>query len=106
MAAGRLSQGPGDWIRGVVGDADVIRLYDARVDGVLAEINGRQLVVVTRDAHRHQWERSAVEGLLAGSSDAVIVETGLPVWRPSGGSAYIATYGAARVNLEAAAERL
>ena len=106
MAAGRLSQGPGDWIRGVVGDADVIRLYDARVDGVLAEINGRQLVVVTRDAHRHEWERSAVEGLLAGSSDAVIVETGLPVWRPSSGSAYIATYGAARVNLEAAAERL
>ena len=106
MAAGPISQGPGDWIRGVVGDADIVRLYDARVDGVLAQINGRQLVVVTRDAHRHEWERSAVEGLLARSSDAVIVETGLPVWRPSGGSAYIATYGAARVNVEAAAERL
>ena len=106
IAAGRLRQGPGDWFRGVVGEAEVIRLHDASVDAALAVVDGRQLVIVTRDAHRHEWERAAVEELLAGAADAVIVELGLPYWHPSGGSAYIATYGAGRVNVEAAAERL
>ena len=106
MAAGRLPQGPGDWIRGVMGEAEILRLHDGRVDAALAAVDGRQLVVVTRDAHRHEWERSAVEALLARAGDAVVVETGLPLWRPSGGSAYIATFGAGRVNVEAAAERL
>ena len=106
MAAGRLQQGPADWIREVVGDAEVIRLHDGLVDAAVAAADGRQLVVVARDAHRHEWERSAVDALLAAAGDAVVVETGLPLWRPSGGSAYIATFGAARVNVEAAAERL
>ena len=63
-------------------------------------------VVVLRDAHRYEETREEVERLLAVHSDAVVVETGLPLWRPSAVHAYVATNGAGRVNLEAAAERL
>ncbi len=106
MAAGRLSQRPGDWFRAVVPEAQVVRVQDGDVGSALAAADGRQLVIVTRDAHRHEWERAAVEALLAESADAVVVELGLPYWHPSGGAAFIATYGAARVNVEAAAQRL
>ena len=106
MAAGHLPQGPGDWFRSVVPDTEVVTLADGAVDAALAAANGRQLVIVTRDAHRHEWERDAVERLLAHAHDAVVVELGLPYWHPSGGSAFLATYGAGRVNVEAAAEAL
>ena len=106
IAAGRLAQGPADWFRGVIPEAEAIRLHGASVDEALGVADGRQLVIVTRDAHRHEWERAAVEALLAESGDAVVVELGLPYWHPSSGSAFMATYGAARVNVEAAAERL
>ncbi|HET7450106.1 MAG TPA: glycoside hydrolase family 3 N-terminal domain-containing protein [Gaiellaceae bacterium] len=58
-------------------------------------------VYVVRDAHRHAWMRDAadVEG-------SVVVELGLPVWRPSRARGYIATYGGGRAALEAAAEVL
>lgn len=58
-------------------------------------------VYVVRDAHRHAWMRDAadVEG-------AVVVETGLPVWRPSRARGYVATYGGGRASLEAAREAL
>jgi beta-N-acetylhexosaminidase len=106
MAAGRLPQGPGDWFRNVVPEAEVVRLHRSAVDEALAVADGRQLVILARDAHRHEWERAAVESLLERADDAVVVELGLPYWHPSGGSAYVATYGAGRVNVEAAAERL
>jgi len=106
MAAGPLSQGPGDWFRNVVPDTEVVRLRDGAVDAALSVLDGRQLVIVTRDAHRHAWEREAAEALVARSVDAVVVEIGLPYWKPSGGAAFLATYGAGRVNVEAAAELL
>ena len=65
-----------------------------------------RLVIVLRDAHRHERERAETERLLEAHRDAIVVETGLPYWRPSAAPAYIATQGAGRVNLEAAAERL
>jgi beta-N-acetylhexosaminidase len=43
--------------------------------------------------------------MLAERPDAVVVEMGLPVWRPAAGS-YLASYGAARSNSRAAAEVL
>ena len=67
--------------------------------------DGRPVVIGVRDAHRHQWEREAVERLLPQLSEAVVVELGLPVWRPEG-VAWIATQGSGRVNLEAAAAAL
>ena len=58
-------------------------------------------VYVVRDAHRHAWMREAadVEG-------AVVVELGLPVWRPSRARGYVATFGGGRASLEAAEELL
>jgi beta-N-acetylhexosaminidase len=64
----------------------------------LPEANGRPLVVVVRDAHRHEWQRDAVARL----TPSVVVETGVPLWRPDD-VPWIATYGNGRANLEAAA---
>jgi beta-N-acetylhexosaminidase len=59
---------------------------------------GDSVVFVVRDAHRHAWQRELVP------PGAVVVETGLPKWRPPAARAYVATYGAGRANLGAAAE--
>jgi beta-glucosidase-like glycosyl hydrolase len=67
--------------------------------------DGRPLVVVVRDAHRHEWEREAVGRLLAHGPETVVVEVGLPLWRPEG-TPWIATQGSGRANLEAAADAL
>jgi beta-N-acetylhexosaminidase len=58
-------------------------------------------VIVVRDAHRHQWMRTAadVEGM-------IVVETGLPVWRPSNARGYVAAFGGGRASLEAVSEVL
>lgn len=58
-------------------------------------------VYVVHDAHRHPWMREAAD-----RPGAVVVETGLPVWRPSRARGYVATYGAGRASLDAAAEAL
>jgi beta-N-acetylhexosaminidase len=63
----------------------------------------RRVVVVVRDAHRHEWMRAAAERL---GRSAILVEVGLPVWRPEWAGSYAATYGASRVAYEALAERL
>jgi beta-N-acetylhexosaminidase len=105
MAAGRLSQLPGEWFKAVVPAAEVVR-FDAATFDVDLALNGRQLVVIARDAHRHAWERQAVEALAARAPDAIVVEIGIPHWRPKRIATYVATYGAARVNVESAAERL
>ncbi len=65
-----------------------------------------RLVMVLRDAHRYDWARALAERLLAEHPDAILVETGLPLWRPEQARSYVATNGAGRVNLQAAAERL
>jgi beta-N-acetylhexosaminidase len=103
IAAGRANNGLADALR----SAEAVRLHGAPLDArsLLAEHYGRQLVVVVRDAHRHTWERVAVQALLEAAPDGVLVEVGVPVWRPDG-AGYIATHGQGRVNLEAAAERL
>ena len=72
----------------------------------LPALHGRRVVVVLRNAHLHEWQRQLAETLLGDAGGGVVVETGVPLWRPPGASAYIATHGAARVNLDAAAERL
>jgi beta-N-acetylhexosaminidase len=60
----------------------------------------RQGVFVLRDAHRDRWQRELVP------AGAIVVETGLPEWRPEHARAFLVTYGAGRANLEAAAEAL
>jgi beta-N-acetylhexosaminidase len=78
----------------------------ARPANLLARAAGRSLIVVVRDAHRHPWMVDLVEALVAARPDTVIIEMGLPVWQPRHTGAYIATYGAARVNAAAALELL
>jgi beta-N-acetylhexosaminidase len=67
---------------------------------------GGRVVVVLRDAHRVATVRDETARLLDAHPDAIVVETGLPLWRPAAARAYVATHGSGRVNLEAAAERL
>jgi beta-N-acetylhexosaminidase len=59
-----------------------------------------RVVIVVRDAHRHAWQRELVP------AGAIVVETGVPEWRPPGARGWIATYGAGRANLDAVAELL
>src|SRR5439155_501250 len=86
------------------------RLEEAgdRVDaaGILAAAAGRSLVAVVRDAHRDEQTRSLVSALLAARPDLILVEMGLPFWRPPEGTSYLATYGASRASAHAAAELL
>ena len=105
MAAGRLSQQPGEWFQAVVPDASLVR-FDATSVDLELPLDGRQLVVIARDAHRHGWERDTIEALTARDPDAIVIEIGAPHWRPPTAATYLATYGAARVNVESAAERL
>jgi beta-N-acetylhexosaminidase len=65
---------------------------------LLAEHADRALVVVLRDAARHEWQAALAGDLVGLRPDAVLVETGLP----GGLSVTIETGGAGRANLEAA----
>jgi beta-N-acetylhexosaminidase len=93
IAAGEARHGLGELMR-----AQTVRV---RQGGALPLLDsGRPLVLVLRDAHRHRWQRELVV------DGSIVVETGLPEWRPANARAYVATYGAGRANLEAAAELL
>jgi beta-N-acetylhexosaminidase len=103
IAAGDASHGLAESLE----NAEALRLAAEPLDvrAVAADHFDRQLVIVVRDAHRHDWERQTVEAFLEAASDAVVVEVGVPAWRPET-SRYVATHGHGRVNLLAAAERL
>ena len=72
---------------------------------ILERASGRSLIVVVKDAHRYEASKSVISALLAARPDTTVVEMGLPIWRPEGVT-YVATYGAARANAQAAAELL
>jgi beta-N-acetylhexosaminidase len=84
-------------------DTEVIGLSDASDPFEPSE--DRPLVLVLRDAARHEWQQR-VAAAFGDRPDAVVVETGLPGWLPTGVSRWIETNGAGRINLEAAAEVL
>ena len=109
IAAGRFGWGLGPWaLAGSVRRVNVLGNREVPTDAaeILAAAAGRSLVAVVRDAHRDQSTRSLVEALLAARSDLVLVEMGLPLWRPPEGTSYLATYGASRASAHAAAEVL
>ncbi|XVV04289.1 glycoside hydrolase family 3 protein [Actinosynnema sp. CA-248983] len=74
-------------------------------DEVAAEADGRTIVVVTREAHRHPWARDLVLSLVSIGLDLVHVETGVP-GPDLGTAARVNTHGGSRVCLRAAAERI
>ncbi|MGE5434682.1 MAG: glycoside hydrolase family 3 protein, partial [Candidatus Doudnabacteria bacterium] len=100
IAAGQVMHSLGD----VLEASETIVLVEGEPVAVPPS-DGRPVVIVLRDAHRHEWERAAAERLLRDASEAVVVEVGLPLWRPEG-VPWIATHGSGRANLEAAAGAL
>ncbi|AUH39384.1 glycoside hydrolase family 3 protein [Streptomyces sp. CMB-StM0423] len=81
------------------GAADVL---DGRA---LRPADGRELVVVVRDAARHPWMWQALADLLRRRPDALVVEMGLPA-EDRLGAVHLSTHGATRVSGIAAAEVL
>ena len=100
IAAGPPAYTFGDAVRQRWPDAAV-----ARSEASVAD-DDRPLVVVLRDAARDQAQQGAARRLLRERPAAVLVETGLPGWRPPEPHAWIATHGMARVNLDAAVSLL
>ncbi|MCX4746808.1 glycoside hydrolase family 3 protein [Kitasatospora sp. NBC_01287] len=78
---------------------------DELVAATVREAEGRRLVLVVRDLHRHEWMAAALRLLLAARPDALVVEMGVPQAAPVG-ALHIATHGAARVCGLAAVEVL
>ncbi|MGC5019590.1 glycoside hydrolase family 3 protein [Micromonospora sp. DT47] len=70
----------------------------------VAGADGRPVVLVVRDLHRHDWMRVAVRRALAARPDAVVVELGVPELVT--GRLHVATHGATRAGARAAAELL
>ncbi|MFE3449231.1 glycoside hydrolase family 3 protein [Nonomuraea sp. NPDC059194] len=87
--------------------AETVRLKpaDADLDTLLRRADGRSLVVVVKDAHRYTDSKDLVSALVSARPDTTVIEMGLPIWRPDS-AAYIATYGAAKANAQAAVELL
>jgi beta-N-acetylhexosaminidase len=103
IAVGDVPWGVAPWLP----DAEVVRVKPGEADpgALLDGARGRSLIVVVKDAHRYPQSQALISTLLASRPDTVVVEMGLPVWRPDA-AAYIATYGAARANAQAAMELL
>ena len=115
IAAGRFGWGLGRWAP--TGSVRRVEAGDGQAAGngdgiagdapaILGAAAGRSLVAVVRDAHRDSATQSLVGALLAARPDTVLVEMGLPLWRPPEGTSYLATYGASRASAQAAAEML
>jgi beta-N-acetylhexosaminidase len=102
IAAGEALHGLAD----VLPDAVSIRLGEApdNLAALLAQQEGRRLVVVARDAARHAWQQSIVATAATLRPGLVVIETGIP--GPTEGLASIVTHGAGRANLVAAGEAL
>ncbi len=103
IAAGPGGHGLGSALSRRVPDTDVIVLDD--FSELYHPSEDRPLVLVVRDAARHEWQQRAATAY-GERPGAVVVETGLPGWMPIGVPGWIETNGAGRVNLEAAAEVL
>ena len=109
MAGGAVPWGLGPWV-----PADSLRRIStgapapeqaSSIAAVLAAAAARSLLIVTRDAHRYPAAAQVVGALLTARPDAIVVEMGLPVWRPPA-RLYLATHGAAQTSSRAAAEIL
>ena len=102
IAAGPAGVGLGELLAERLPGTARVELVGPPADGAdlldAARRADRQLVLVLRDAHRHAWERETTQRLLAEAPGAVVVELGLPLWRPAGAAGYVAAHGAGRAN--------
>ena len=76
------------------------------VGEVLRALPQGPVVLVVRDAYRRAWQRTWVGAFLASRPDAVLVALGMPDDASLTAGASICTFGAGRVNVQAAAEIL
>ncbi|MCP2322412.1 beta-N-acetylhexosaminidase [Hamadaea flava] len=84
---------------------DAAAARNGGLPAALQAASGRPLVLVVRDAHRHDWLSTALRTALAERPDAYVVEMGVPGGEPVG-SMHVATFGSAPVCGRAAAEVL
>jgi beta-N-acetylhexosaminidase len=98
IAAGPRAHWLGELARRRWPEAEVVRVGPGEQP---PEPNGRPLVVVVQDGARHHWQRR-----IASAPGAVVIETGLPAWRPEQAAGFLATHGAGRASLEAALDLL
>jgi beta-N-acetylhexosaminidase len=109
IAAGDARWGLSSWV-----PADSLHRVTASPDPsaaastALKAATGRSLVLAVRDAHRSPATRALITAVLAERPDTVLVEMGLPYWRPPAGTyqSHLATYGASQANAQAAATLL
>jgi beta-N-acetylhexosaminidase len=83
-----------------------VEVNEIDADAAAHHLPMSRLVIVVRDLHRRPEQQQLVEQLLERRPDSILVEMGVPICRPQGARAYIATHGSARVCGEAAAEVL
>ncbi len=115
IAVGTVPWGLSQWV-----PLDQVRRIDVGADGsatsasakteaaavaAISAAAGRSLLIVVRDAHRHPVARYVVRRIVSARPDAIVIEMGLPIWRPPS-DAYIATFGATRASSRATAEIL
>jgi beta-N-acetylhexosaminidase len=75
---------------------------DGGLDGVLSGAEGRPVVALVRELHRHPTVGAAVQALARRRPDVVVVETGWPGDASLPGAASLLTFGASRANVAAA----
>ncbi|MFT2016109.1 glycoside hydrolase family 3 protein [Streptomyces sp. 796.1] len=110
---GRTPWGVADPLRALRPDTTSVRITESELAGAadlldrvaLGPANGRELVIVVRDAARHGWMSQALAGLVGRRPDALVVEMGVPA-DDHFGAAHLATFGATRVSGIAVAEVL
>lgn len=105
IAAGPALHGLGAILGEALPETEVVRL-ESGASTPVPGAEARPIVLVLRDAHRDAWQQELASNLVATRTVAVVVETGLPLWAPPGSPPYVATFGAGRANLVAAAEVL
>jgi beta-N-acetylhexosaminidase len=108
MAADPMRHGLGELMLERSPGSEAIRLDEGvgEVSALARAADGKRIVLVVRDAHRHAWERSLAESLVALRPDTIVVDVGYPAERVEGADGYLTTFGAGRANLVAAADRL
>jgi beta-N-acetylhexosaminidase len=93
-----IAAGPAEHGLGELLGAETVRVREG--DPLPSVDDPARAVFVVRDAHRHAWQRELVP------PGALVVEVGVPEWRPLRARGYVVTHGAGRANLAAAAEVL
>jgi beta-N-acetylhexosaminidase len=104
-AVGEVPWGLGPYLADLLEGTEVLATTSATAEDVAKAADGRTVIVVTREAHRHAWARDLVTDMGKIGLDLVHVETGVP-GPDLGAVARVNTHGGSRVCLRAAAERI